>query len=164
MPHNHLRTVTRHPLAQLELYVAGIFLAATAPWFGWWMVPLGVFIILIGEIGRRAHSLILYDDGIMMQYRLLAHNQSFVEYHDIQGVELTQSLIERMLSLGTIHVDTAGGAHKEIVYPGVKDPHTIETMIRDGMRGSGSSLGNAPGAQASQQAATPSTGDAQAKS
>lgn len=134
MPHTQIRLVARHPYAHLELYVVAILIMAATPWFGWALLALGLFVLMIGEIARRSHALILYEDGILQRYRLLSITQSFVEYHAIQGVELTQTFVERSLGIGTIHIDTAGGDRKEIIFHGVKDPHEVENIIREHMR------------------------------
>ena len=54
-------------------------------------------------------------------------------YNKLQDVHFTQGLIERMLGIGKIHLNTAGTHMMEIVFKGVKNPIKIKRLIESNM-------------------------------
>ncbi len=103
-------------------------------WFGLFLVAAVAVGLIMLEVVRRADRLALYEHGIAREYRLLSTSQTFAEYESIQDTQVSQSLVERLLGIGTLHINTAGGHTKEIVFPGIRDCHEVEAAIRARMR------------------------------
>lgn len=103
-------------------------------WFGILLVAAVALGIIMLEVVRRADRIALYEDGIAREYRLLSTSQTFAEYESIQDTEVSQGVVDRILGIGTLHVNTAGGSGQEIVFQGIRDCHEIEAAIRARMR------------------------------
>jgi uncharacterized membrane protein YdbT with pleckstrin-like domain len=131
MAHTVLRTVMHSPAANWPAYAAGIVVAIVGGYFYWALILLGALIIVIVEIARRADTLTFYDDGVAHEYQLVSSRKSFLEYDDVQEFEMTQSLAERAMNLGTIRLQTAGEDSAEIVFTGIKNPKDVEQLVHD---------------------------------
>jgi len=131
MPHTVLRTVLHDPAAHWPAYLAALAVAVGSFWISWGLVVLAVFVVLVLEISRRSESLVFYDDGVARVFQLVSRNKSFLEYDDIQEFTVTQSLVERMLNLGTIHMQTAGENAADISFDGIRNPDAIEQLMHD---------------------------------
>ena len=134
MAHTPFKTIAIHPLAHWKMYAGAFVIMLSFPWFGWPMIPLGILILLVVEIARRAETLALYDDGLAREFTLLRKSKTFTEYESIQDFEVRQSFLERVFGIGSFHINTAGSHHQEIVFSGIKHPHELETIIRERMR------------------------------
>lgn len=108
-----------------------------------WMISAIVGLVIGGaailgavmvELVRRADRLVIYEDGVAREFKLLSTRRVFAEFDSIQDLEVTQSFIERMLGIGTIHINTAGSHGQEIVFKGVPHFEDIEAAIRRKMR------------------------------
>jgi uncharacterized membrane protein YdbT with pleckstrin-like domain len=97
----------------------GLFLVAS--------VALGVIMI---ETVRRADRLALYEHGVAREYRLLSTHRTYAEYESIQDTSVMQTVVDRVLGIGTLHINTAGGHGQEITFRGIKDCHEFEAAIR----------------------------------
>ncbi len=134
MAHNVLRTVLHSPLAHWPSYAMAVIIMIASFWFHWILLVVGIFIILAVEIARRSERLVFYEDGVSHDFQLGSSSKSFLEYDDIQKFEMSRSLAERALGLGTIRLQTAGEDSAEIVFNGIRDPDTVEQFVRDCLR------------------------------
>jgi uncharacterized membrane protein YdbT with pleckstrin-like domain len=137
MAHNVLRTVFHSPLAHWLSYVAAALIMIASFWFHWILLIVGAFIILSVEVARRAERLVFYEDGVSHDFQLVSSSKTFLEYDDIQSFKVTQSVAERILGLGTIHLQTAGEHSAEIVFNGIQDPQGTEEFVRDCLKSVG---------------------------
>jgi uncharacterized membrane protein YdbT with pleckstrin-like domain len=136
-----LYSVIAHPAAHLGAYVglgvlvlASIGLMSISVPVGLAMIAIAILGITMLELVRRADRIALYDDGLAREYKLLSTKVTFAEYESVQDIEVTQSLIERFLDIGTLYVNTSGSHGQEIVFRGVSNPHRLEEAIRFKMR------------------------------
>lgn len=113
--------------------LVGVFSTVLSPLFLLLTVPIVGLGLLMLELVRRSDRLVLYADGIAREFKFITSQRTFVEYENIQDLEVTQSFLERLLGTGSIHVNTAGSAHKEIVFRSVQRFAEIEAVIRDRM-------------------------------
>lgn len=98
---------------------------------------IGAFAILgaaMVELVRRADRLSLYEDGVAREFSLLSTRSVFAEYESIQDLEVTQTFVERMLGVGTIHINTAGSHGQEISFKGIARFREVEAAIRRKMQ------------------------------
>jgi uncharacterized membrane protein YdbT with pleckstrin-like domain len=129
-----IKKVHPHPVSFMGYYFMGIIFLLV----GLALYPLaiiaGVFIFILAEIVRRAESFYVLDSGVAREYRLLSTSRKFAEYEKIQNVEVSQSFMENLMGIGSIHLDTAGTDTREVSFRGAKDPYKIERMIREKMK------------------------------
>ncbi len=136
-----LYSVIAHPAAHLGAYVGLGLLALLSVAAFFISVPIGMVLIaaaLLGvtmlELVRRADRIALYEDGVAREYKLLSTKRTFAEYESVQDLEVTQSLVERFLGIGTLHINTSGSHGQEIVFRGIGRCHELEAAIRFKMR------------------------------
>src|SRR3989344_5130594 len=108
MEEHVIRKFHPHPLRFLGFYFGGFVLSAVSFYVSKEMFWVGILIIIVGEITRRAETYYITDLGVSREYRFLSTSRQFAEYRRIQNVEVSQSLIENIFGIGNIHFDTAG--------------------------------------------------------
>ena len=100
------------------------------PYFSFMIAIVTLIGFLMLELVRRADRLAVYPDGIAREYKLLSTKRTFAEFDSIQDLEVTQSFLERLLGIGTVHINTAGSHGQEIIFRGIDHPHDFEAVIR----------------------------------
>ena len=126
-----LRKTHPHPLRFLSFYLGGLLLLVLGAFFFYPAIFVGLFIILLGELVRRAETFYITEVGVTHEYKFLSTFRKSAEYRRIQNVEVRQSIIENMFGIGNVHFDTAGSDLAEVNFRGVGDPHRIEKMVRE---------------------------------
>ena len=71
------------------------------------------------------------DQGVEAQVGLvsLKLRQPRIRYEDMSGIEIDQTLFQRLLGIGTVLVGSASGDEMEIKMVGVPNPHRIQKII-----------------------------------
>ena len=54
----------------------------------------------------------------------------FADFDKIQDMSVEQGIIDRVLGIGKLKINTAGSPNSEIVFSGIKNPEEIEDLIR----------------------------------
>jgi uncharacterized membrane protein YdbT with pleckstrin-like domain len=52
-----------------------------------------------------------------------------VRYEDIRGLDIHQTIIERMLDVGSLEIGTAASADNEVYLRGIEAPYEIKDML-----------------------------------
>lgn len=83
-----------------------------------------------------AKTLCFEKDGVILKKGIIAQNQVQVRFGDIKTVSVHQSILNRLLRIGTVHLDSAGtNGEVDIVFNNVVNPvlmrQNIQTMIDD---------------------------------
>jgi uncharacterized membrane protein YdbT with pleckstrin-like domain len=113
--------------------------AASGSVRAWWVVGavLVVFIVVLsrGLLQRRRLTYTITSRRLTIEAGLVAREVHETRLEQIQNVNLSQSLLERILGVGTIAFDTAGGAAFEFSFAGVSDPgqivHTVDQVLHE---------------------------------
>ncbi len=136
------------PLSQLPCLSLGVAALLTAFYFrvqGIWMdsseivLPLafmggivGIFLLLV-VLWRCRNEKLCFCDMYVSRYTGILGNSlrtSRLLYHHVRGVEIEQSIIDRLLDLGDIHVSSDNSrASAEIVIRGVRRPERIKDIL-----------------------------------
>jgi uncharacterized membrane protein YdbT with pleckstrin-like domain len=106
---------------------------------GWVIVAvLSVFaaVALVGLVRRRATTYTITTQRLTIQLGLLSRELHETQLERVQNVNSSQSLFERVLGIGTVDFDTAGGAGFDFAFRGVTDPHGIVRTVHQALRGS----------------------------
>lgn len=80
---------------------------------------LGLLVIFIAGLLRRANKYYLTNKRVIHEYRFITRKVSSTFYNKIQDIHFTQNLFERLLGIGTVHVNTSGTDEIEITLNGV---------------------------------------------
>ena len=123
-----------HPLGHLSFYVSGVVIFILSFFLWWPLFIVGILTFVLGEVSRRAETFYVLESGVAREYKLLSTSRKFAEYGKIQNIEVSQSILQKMLGIGTVHLDTAGADKKEVSFHGIADPYGIEHIIREKMK------------------------------
>ncbi len=72
--------------------------------------------------------------GIEANTELVAKDQRRIEYKHIRGVNLRQSILERLLGIGALDIATSGAAESEVQFLGVSNPKKLLEILRERLR------------------------------
>lgn len=107
--------------------------------FFWWYligIPLvflwiGLIPIVIAEIKRYPYTFYLTNKRVIKEYRFFSRRVTDTRYEYIQDIHTTQSLVGRIMNIGTLRINTAGSAGVELVLPGVPRPVELKNQINN---------------------------------
>ncbi|MBP6866631.1 MAG: PH domain-containing protein [Candidatus Pacebacteria bacterium] len=122
-----------HPLHYFSLYFVGIILIAVGIVWEWPVIILGVFIFLLAGVVRNATTFYLLDSGIARGYKLFSTHRKYMEYENIQNVEVSQTFFENIIGIGNLKFDTSGSDKIEVEFVAISNPYAIEKIIRQKM-------------------------------
>lgn len=93
--------------------------------YGLLVIPLGVLAILL-VIGYevayyRRFSITLSDDALEVYSGVFARQEREIPYRRIQNVDVTRNIVQRLLDIAQVKVETAGGGQTEAVLRFVSD-------------------------------------------
>lgn len=113
---------------------AGLLSAATSGSVqaGW--VLAAVFVVFAamlagGLVRRRRRTYTITSRRLTVRTGIVARAVHETRLEQIQNVSARQSPLERLLGVGTVAFDTAGGAAFEFSFAGVADPHAIVRAV-----------------------------------
>jgi uncharacterized membrane protein YdbT with pleckstrin-like domain len=103
-----------------------------------WVVlgVLAVFaaVILGGLLRRRRTTYTITSQRLTIQLGLISRELHEARLERVQNVSWRQSMLERLLGVGTVDFDTAGGAAFDFSFRGVADPHGIVRTVDQALR------------------------------
>ena len=70
----------------------------------------------------------------MIRKGILSRAEQHSRVERIQNMQTNQSLLQRMLRVGTVEFDTAAGEDDDLNFNGVADPHQVVEAIRQAQR------------------------------
>jgi uncharacterized membrane protein YdbT with pleckstrin-like domain len=92
-------------------------------------------VLLVGAVKRARTTYTITNERLTIDQGLMSRNVQETRLERIQNVNSRQSLLERLLRVGTVDFDTAAGAEYDFAFRGVANPHeivrTVERAIRD---------------------------------
>lgn len=94
---------------------------------------LGLVIIFVTELVRRATAYYVTDRRVIYEYQFLSRKTSSAMYEKIQDLHFTQGLVEKSFGVGTLHINTAGTTFVEIQFRGIENPVAVKRMIEEYM-------------------------------
>jgi uncharacterized membrane protein YdbT with pleckstrin-like domain len=92
-------------------------------------------VLLVGAVKRARTTYTITDERLTIDEGLVSRNVQETRLERIQNVNSRQSLLERLLRVGTVDFDTAAGAEYDFAFRGVANPHeivrTVDRAIRE---------------------------------
>jgi uncharacterized membrane protein YdbT with pleckstrin-like domain len=92
---------------------------------------------LVGFIRRLATTYTITSHRLTIRLGLLSRQVHDTRLDRVQNVGISQSLLERMLGIGTVDFDTAGGAGFDFAFRGIADPETIVHTVNQALQQQG---------------------------
>lgn len=108
------------PLISIAVSLAGLLIAAMAA------IRALYFIY--------SHHYYIGPWGIEANTELISRDQRRIEYRHIRGVNLRQSVIERLLGIGTLDIATSGAEDSDVQFLGVSNPNKLLGILRERLR------------------------------
>ena len=124
----------------LGFYIAGLAIVAVAAAIGFFAGGAGiaalaggvVFVVLliVGWLKRISTRYAITDRRLRIQRGIISRNVEEARLERVQNVNVRQSIIERMLQVGTVDFDTASNrADDTFQFRGISDPNEITRLV-----------------------------------
>lgn len=99
--------------------------------FGVILIPafVGLVMLLYVYVMLKTTAFVVTDKRVVAKTGVFSVNMSEVRIEDIRGVNLRQSLWQRVIGAGTVFVGTAATGGAEIVMNGVASPKQIVASV-----------------------------------
>lgn len=120
-----------HPLAYLTYYLGGLFIFAVSYWYGYVYMTVGLSVMIVSELLRRADTFFILTDGVSRNFSLFSTKHIFTGYDKIRTVTVTQGVLDRILGVGTVVLVTSGLEEGTIQFTGVRKPYEVAKLIQD---------------------------------
>lgn len=119
--------------------LAGLISAAvsgsvSAPWVMVAVLIVFASVIAGGLIRRRRTTYTITSQRLTIQLGLVSRELHETRLDRVQNVGSRQSMLERLLGVGTVDFDTAGGAAFDFRFRGVAHPHGIVRTVDQALR------------------------------
>ena len=98
-------------------------------------VAIAVLAILIGFVQRRSTRYVITDQRLYIRRGLLSRHEQQTRLSRVQDVSTRQSMLERMLQIGTVDFDTTGDESEDFRFSGVDDPREVVAAVDAAQRG-----------------------------
>lgn len=109
------------------LVFMGIAIASILAGAGAFFVLIGFGLILLTELYRRGHRYYITNQRLIREITFLGRDIREMTYDLVTNVTFQQTLVARILSIGTIMVQTASG--EVFSFAGVSEPDRIKAAI-----------------------------------
>jgi uncharacterized membrane protein YdbT with pleckstrin-like domain len=122
--------------------VAGVISAAaggrvSSLWVAVAVLAVFGYAIASGLVRRRRVTYTITSQRLTIQTGLVARELRETRLERIQNVNFRQSMLERLLGVGTVEFDTAGGAGYDFSFRGVAGPRGIVRTVDRALRARG---------------------------
>ena len=98
-------------------------------WVGAAVAVIFVLVLVWGFVRRLATTYTITNRRLTIEVGLLSREMHETRLERVQNVNSRQRLLERMLGVGTVDFDTAGGAAYDFRFRGVNDPRQIVRTV-----------------------------------
>jgi uncharacterized membrane protein YdbT with pleckstrin-like domain len=92
---------------------------------------LGLLFVGLAYVRTRVTTYLLTTEEAYEKHGLLSRTVTNVRLDRVQNTGFTQSLRERLLGVGSVHVDTAGTGGTEFVLASVPDPQRVNGLVTE---------------------------------
>jgi uncharacterized membrane protein YdbT with pleckstrin-like domain len=123
----------------LAYYIRGFFGGLIAAAIGYWLdgigLAVGVFVLVFalvlvaGFIRRFATVYTITTERLRIKHGIVARHIQQTDVARVQNVNTAQSMLERMLQVGTVDFDTAGTGDADFKFTGVEEPEEVIAAV-----------------------------------
>ena len=86
-------------------------------------------LLLIGFVRRFATHYVVTSQRLRIRRGILARHVQQTQIDRVQNVNTAQSLLERVLGVGTVDFDTAGTEDSDFAFRGIADPDAVVAAV-----------------------------------
>ena len=98
-------------------------------WVAAGVLVVFIVVILVGLVRRLATTYTITNRRLTIDVGLLSRDLHQTRLERVQNVNTRQSLLERLLRIGSVDFDTAGESGFDFTFAGVSDPHGIVRTV-----------------------------------
>jgi uncharacterized membrane protein YdbT with pleckstrin-like domain len=124
----------------LGFYIGGLVVVAVAAAIGFFASGAGiavaagaavlVVLLIVGWLKRIATRYAITDRRLRIQRGILSRKSEEARVERVQNVSVSQSLLERILQIGTIDFDTASNRPDDLFqFRGIADPEEVVKLV-----------------------------------
>lgn len=133
--HPSAHRMTGEVVVAVLLVAAGVAIARlTDPplaWAGMALVAVALLVAAAGYMRLRSTRYVVTSNEVYKKTGILSRRITNLRLDRIQNTVLEQSLLQRFLSYGDIHVETAGTGHTELVLEAVPEPQRVNGILAE---------------------------------
>lgn len=93
------------------------------------LVALGIGVLVLTYLQYRTHLYAITSEQVFHRSGILSRNIDQVRMEQVQNTSCNQSIVERLLSFGTVQLDTAGTANIELDLWGIHRPRKVNRIV-----------------------------------
>jgi uncharacterized membrane protein YdbT with pleckstrin-like domain len=97
-------------------------------------VVLFVIMIVVGFVKRMATTYMVTNQRLYIRRGILSKAEQQTRIDRVQNVNTNQTLLQRVLSVGTVDFDTAGTDDSEFRFVGIADPGSVVHFVDKAQR------------------------------
>jgi len=102
-----------------------------------WILYLAVGIAALGGLfwarailDRMGRQYRVTSQRIIERTGIIANRTSEVDVQDVRGIEISQSIVERLCGIGTLEISSSSTGGVEVVFAGIPNPGHVRDQIR----------------------------------
>jgi len=92
-------------------------------------VLIAAIVLLAGFIRRVATRYTITTERLRIKHGIIARHVQQTSIDRVQNVNTNQSVLERLLQVGTVDFDTAGTGDSDFRFAGVEDPELVRDAV-----------------------------------
>lgn len=101
-------------------------------WLGFAPLLLTLYGVVRGTatyLNWRRHLYVITDEGVYVRYGLVSRDITQVPIDRVQNSSFDQSMLQRALSFGDVHIFTAGSSTEDLTFENVPNPHVVSEAL-----------------------------------
>ena len=118
-------------VAGIALYGILLFANVEFPWVALLLIPAGLLLMVYAYVRHRSTRYAITTNEVYRKEGLLSRQVTSLRVDRIQNTSYKQSFLERLLSYGDVHIDTAGTGGTEIIFEGVSNPQEVSGLLTE---------------------------------
>ena len=101
--------------------------------FLFFTILLIISLVLTDELNYRRYTYLLMPNELIIEKGIVEKIRYIVPYEKMQNVTVSRDIMDRILGLCTLHIDTAGhdGQGSSIIIPGISENLQLDKKIRE---------------------------------
>ena len=123
----------------LGYYMKGLVVTIVVGAIGYWLDGIGLavgvailvlaLVLIAGFVRRFATRYTITDQRLHIKHGIIARHVQQTRIERVQNVNTNQSVLERVLKVGTVDFDTAGTDDADFKFVGVEEPGDVVAAI-----------------------------------